>query len=76
MTTRIQPLAIPTPTGRRGSTPAKLWSALRAAMALGRQRIALDQLDEHLLDDIGVSRDDARHEAQRPVWDVPENWRQ
>ena len=33
-----------------------------------RSRIALSRLDDHMLDDIGVSRAQAQKEAQRPFW--------
>lgn len=40
-----------------------------------RQRLALSRLDAHLLDDIGVSRDEAEDEVGRPFWDAPATWR-
>jgi uncharacterized protein YjiS (DUF1127 family) len=33
-----------------------------------RQRLALAELDERLLADIGVSRTQARNEADKPFW--------
>ncbi|HYH22019.1 MAG TPA: DUF1127 domain-containing protein [Azospirillum sp.] len=33
-----------------------------------RQRLALVSLPDHLLSDIGVSRADADHEAEKPFW--------
>lgn len=39
-----------------------------------RQRKALVELDDRMLSDIGVTRDAALAEAQRPVWDVPCHW--
>jgi uncharacterized protein YjiS (DUF1127 family) len=36
---------------------------------LARQRRALAALDDHMLKDIGLSRADARQEAERPFWD-------
>ncbi len=42
---------------------------------LFRQRQALSQLTDHELRDIGVSPIDARKEAARPVWDVPDHWK-
>ena len=33
-----------------------------------RQRLALEALPDHLLSDIGVSRADAEHEADKPFW--------
>lgn len=33
-----------------------------------RDRQALDQLDAHMLHDIGLSRADVEHEASKPFW--------
>ncbi len=33
-----------------------------------RDRLALGQLDEHMLHDIGLSRADVDHEASKPFW--------
>jgi uncharacterized protein YjiS (DUF1127 family) len=33
-----------------------------------RQRRALEALPDHLLSDIGISRADADHEAEKPFW--------
>lgn len=48
---------------------------LRLALALRRERRRLALLDDHLLRDIGISRDAARREAARRDWDVPDHWR-
>jgi uncharacterized protein YjiS (DUF1127 family) len=51
---------------------------VRGAVAirnLRRQRQNLHDLDDHLLNDIGLGRREAFREAQRPIWDVPKNWR-
>jgi uncharacterized protein YjiS (DUF1127 family) len=49
-----------------------LWQDLahwwRAALERRRQRRALVALDDHLLRDIGISREQARTEAARPFW--------
>lgn len=39
-----------------------VWSVRR------RQRHALAELDEHLLNDVGLSREQARREAAKPFW--------
>ncbi len=39
-----------------------------------RQRKTLENLDDHMLHDIGISRQDAKIEAKKPVWDVPRHW--
>lgn len=60
----------PAPQGRPG-----LWRRIARAMAVARERRALSRLDEHLLRDVGLTRDAARREANRDAWDVPERWR-
>ncbi len=35
-----------------------------------RQRRALARLDDHALQDIGLTREEARAEAHRSVWDI------
>lgn len=44
------------------------------ALALRRQRAHLLRLDDHLLRDIGLTRDDAVREGTRPLWDAPAPW--
>jgi uncharacterized protein YjiS (DUF1127 family) len=52
----------------RGSLIARSVSLLLAWIERSRQRRALGELDDHLLCDIGVTRDEARREAIRPFW--------
>ena len=62
-------------TCRRAISPlARIRRALDGALALGRSRAALGDLDEHMLRDIGLTRDEARAEAERPIWDAPAYW--
>lgn len=42
--------------------------------SLMRQRRALARLEDHMLRDIGITREHAQAETRRPVWDAPENW--
>lgn len=44
---------------------------LTRALATRHQRMRLDELDDHLLRDIGVDRRTARTEAHRSFWDMP-----
>ncbi|MFN3955422.1 MAG: DUF1127 domain-containing protein [Pararhodobacter sp.] len=53
---------------------SSLWARLERARCLARQRRALLDLDETLLRDIGLSREDALREAGRPFWDAPRHW--
>lgn len=55
--------------------PARLLSRLAAILRLGRERRRLATLDDHILRDIGLTRDEALREAERPAWDVPPHWR-
>lgn len=54
---------------------APRFPGLRTMIALARQRRALASLDDVQLADIGLSADDAQHEAGRAPWDVPAHWR-
>ncbi|MES2914445.1 MAG: DUF1127 domain-containing protein [Pseudomonadota bacterium] len=42
---------------------------------LARTRMGLARLDDHLLRDIGVTRDQAVAEASRTPWDAPSHWK-
>ncbi|PTW51364.1 MULTISPECIES: DUF1127 domain-containing protein [Rhodovulum] len=43
-------------------------------LSAARQRRQLIELDDRQLRDIGLTAEEARAEARRPVWDVPQNW--
>lgn len=49
--------------------------SVTSAFAVLRQRRALANLDEHALQDLGLTHADVNEELKRPVWDVPSNWR-
>jgi uncharacterized protein YjiS (DUF1127 family) len=57
--------------------PAKrsLMSLISQAFELSRQRRNLAQLDAAVLDDIGVTREEASAEAKRFFWDAPQFWK-
>jgi len=48
--------------------PNRVMNRLVHAFRRQRQRSALAQLDEHLLRDIGISREQARAESDKPIW--------
>ncbi|WP_435530891.1 DUF1127 domain-containing protein [Pseudotabrizicola alkalilacus] len=56
-----------------GSAP-RLLTLVRSALAAHRQRQFLARLDDRTLADIGLTRDQAVTEAERPMWDIPANW--
>ncbi|MEL6168041.1 MAG: DUF1127 domain-containing protein [Pseudomonadota bacterium] len=51
-----------------------LVSRLLTALSIWRERTHLNQLDAHLLRDIGYDRKAADLESRRSVWDAPERW--
>ena len=57
-----------------GNTRPGFFTRLRTALALRRQRKQLAEMDEIMLSDIGLSRDQALAEAARPLWDAPAHW--
>ena len=42
---------------------------------LSRSRHGLARLDDHLLQDIGLTRSEAMVEANRAPWDAPSHWK-
>ncbi|WP_246525638.1 DUF1127 domain-containing protein [Thalassovita aquimarina] len=50
------------------------FTRLANALELRRQRSALRDLDDKMLDDLGLTRSQVETEARRPVWDAPANW--
>ncbi|WP_232829362.1 DUF1127 domain-containing protein [Tropicimonas sp. IMCC34043] len=58
----------------RGFNPLGIISYVRNLRVLARQRRELAMMDDHMLQDIGVSRFEAESEATRPLWDVPHFW--
>jgi uncharacterized protein YjiS (DUF1127 family) len=55
-----------------GNTFAQGWRRWCLRWARHRQRTVLRDLadDPHLLEDIGVTREEALKEAERPAWDI------
>jgi uncharacterized protein YjiS (DUF1127 family) len=46
----------------------RLWSGLKLCHERSRQRRHLLELDDHLLRDIGISREQAMREARKSYW--------
>lgn len=57
-----------------GLAPLAVLGMVTTALSITRERQTLSDLDDHLLRDIGVTRDDADVETKRPVWDAPNRW--
>ena len=75
--------AAPSHTGRRSATAsgsydgakiqgifwgARFWHWYARCSARSRQRLALAQLDDHALKDMGITREQANAEAAKPLW--------
>lgn len=63
-----------------GATPARgaergMVRWVLAMLSARRSRQELARLDDDLLRDAGLTRDQAAREIARPFWDVPRNWR-
>ncbi|WP_118135367.1 DUF1127 domain-containing protein [Oceanicella sp. SM1341] len=61
----------------RQSRHATRWSffgLLRAWIDTAAQRRHLAELDDRMLEDIGVTRDTAKAEAARRFWDLPRSY--
>jgi uncharacterized protein YjiS (DUF1127 family) len=56
------------PSRRLSARIARLWTRFLGAWEIRRQRRALAQLENHLLDDIGLTRDDVERELSRSIW--------
>lgn len=56
------------------SLPVAHHPSLFRRIDIWRQRQALKRLDARALDDIGITEDQARAEARRPIWDAPSYW--
>lgn len=48
---------------------------LNDLIVLRRQRQDLASLDDHMLEDIGMTRGQVQAEARRGFWDAPATWR-
>lgn len=48
-----------------------LFARIQTLRDVARQRSSLRTLDAHLLNDIGLTRFEALSEAERPIWDTP-----
>lgn len=55
-------------------TRPHLLRTMLKALSIWRERRQLQNLDTHLLEDLGLSRTDVEAETKRPVWDAPNRW--
>lgn len=64
----ITTFKIPIPLQAHGARPASPMTWMRALLARRVSRCALASLDERLLADIGLTREQALREAAKPMW--------
>lgn len=57
-----------------GLHPAGLLAVLLKADGIWRERQKLARLDAHILNDIGISPEEAQAETRRGTWDAPNRW--
>lgn len=60
---------VPASAARRPARPP-FWQRVAGWMRVARERRRLLELDQHILQDIGLSPEEAYREATRPFWDV------
>jgi len=63
-------LLAPVASGLQVLRPSGLLAWIVAGAAIRRSRRGLAELDDHLLRDLGLSREEACREAARPAWDA------
>lgn len=51
------------------------FSLMSGIFSTMRERRALSRLDDHLLNDLGLSRGDVQEEINRAPWDAPRHWK-
>lgn len=71
MTQTVQSIRFATATVR---TKVSVLTRFVQAYAGWQQRKHLATLDDARLDDIGLTRAQARAEAARPIWNAPDQW--
>jgi len=57
-----------------GRKTRSFWARIHDMIVIARQRQQLRDLEDHMLNDIGLSRHEAMTEAQKTLWDVPHHW--
>ena len=70
----LHPVALPRRRPVSRLSPGFLFRWLMSRRDLARQHRALLNLEDRLLDDIGLSRGEALHGVSRGRWDAPAHW--
>jgi uncharacterized protein YjiS (DUF1127 family) len=64
----VQPIILLSRRSRRGGIPRRALAWLLACHARQSERRALAELNERLLQDVGVTRSDVAMEIRKPFW--------
>lgn len=54
---------------------SRIFSTIATIGEVRRQRAALARMDNHLLEDIGLTAREAQKEANRILWNAPQHWK-
>ena len=67
----VRPVARPVtrPLARIGAMAVRAWRAVERMHEVWGMRQRLGDLDDRMLQDLGISRAQAEYEASRPIWD-------
>jgi len=67
----VRPLARPAmrPLARLGASVARAWRAFEHVQEVWVARRRIQDLDDRMLRDLGITRSQALYEASRPIWD-------
>jgi uncharacterized protein YjiS (DUF1127 family) len=67
----VRPAARPVtrPLTRFGALVVRVWRAFERVQEVWGMRQRLGDLDDRMLQDLGISRAQAQYEASRPIWD-------
>ena len=66
----MEAASFPSARHARGAARPSLWARLFSWIKVARERRRLLELDPRLLKDVGLTPEQAWHEASRPFWDV------
>ena len=61
----------PTAAPSRGTRAKGFWARVWTAFSVYHERQELAHMTDHMLADIGLTREEAEKEASKPIWQLP-----
>ena len=61
----------PTTAPSRGKRTQGFWARVWTAFRVHQERQELANMTDHMLADIGLTREEAEQEAGKPIWELP-----